>query len=313
MADMSTAGASATPVVPEGAAKPEGQQGSDVLEIILDGMDKPTKIPLDKVNPGLAKFRSDADRKFSEADKVRKDFEGRDTRIKSQIAAAKSDPDRFDDLAKELGLTPEELDTLSERRVSRMLEKQMRDAEEEKNPAARATREQAEEAKRLKQENEELKGKETTRAEAEKIQRAEGMVVQVLDKMGPSARDPQAAQHVVWTLRTMVNEKEAELGRPLANITELGDAASPAALAKATRESWGQSSAKYFEVHPDAEIPESVLKRAEAIIDKRRADRPAHPASGKGGTGGAARRNGNDLKEGEAPAASKTLLKYLKL
>lgn len=286
--------------------------GEDIFDVILEGAEKPvripaSKLPMDKINPHLAKLRADADRKLSEVDRRSKELttrEGRTSAIERLAASVKENPDTLEALATELGMTPEQLDALSEKRIAQRIRSQVQAEEEKTDPNKKTAREEREELDRMRRENEDLKTKQAKEAKGAVKARVEGAIMSAMDKLPVGLRGPQAAQEMVAFIRASLEEASEKLGRQ-ATIDDLSITIDD--LAKNARESLRGHARTVYDGDEEIEFTDAQLKRAEAIIAKRAAAK--HPsANGNNGKG-----NGAPPRAKQQGDASSVLLKLLKM
>lgn len=201
-ADTSTAttppaGTAAAPVATPGAQT----TAEELIEILLDGEKEPRKIPLSKLQPHLAKHRSETDRLRSEYDKNAKALGERQSKLEAVLRAAKEDPDGT---LRELGLDPDEY---AERKLAARVRAALQAEEEKADPTKKESREADEERKALKDENEKLKKAQVERERATTKGRIEGAVNAVLSKLPEGLRaDSKAA--VLSVFRQALAEKK---------------------------------------------------------------------------------------------------------
>lgn len=212
MADAPVPAAVADPVAPttEGEAPKES---GDILDIVLEGMDKPvkvpvSKIPLDKLQPHLGKLRAEADRRMSEADLRSKDLDARAARyeaIDKLAARVKEDPDTLFKLAKELGLDEDMLGEMSERQVAQRIRNQLRDEDEKADPSKKTAREEREELQRLREERKQFDEERQQRQTQQFKDQSERFIVEALEKTGLSGNlKLDAAREMVPILRAAI-------------------------------------------------------------------------------------------------------------
>jgi hypothetical protein len=262
----------ATPAATEPAAAPaEGQKpAEDILDIVLEGMDKPvkvpvSKIPLDKLNPHLAKLRSEADRRMSEADRRTKELDergGRYSTIDKLAEAIKQDPDAFLRLGRELGLSEEQLYTLSEGQVAARIRAQLRDQEEQQDPSKKTAREQQEELDQLRKDKQEFEKQREQETRARFKGNLEGLMVQALDKL-PASLKLEAAREMTNILRAAVDSDRM---------------VAPEELAQAARDALRRRARFVNDSDEDMEFTDKQLERAKAALAKREQARPRHPS-----------------------------------
>lgn len=148
MADASTAGAPAGAAAPAAATgtapDPKAtQQIDDAIELDLDS--GKVKVPRSKLDPHLAKYRSETDRLRSEHDKNDKSLKERTSKLEAVLKAAKDNPD---DALKALGLDP---DSYADAKLAARVKAAIREAEEKDDPTKKSARERDEELESLRQ------------------------------------------------------------------------------------------------------------------------------------------------------------------
>lgn len=267
-----------------GAAPDKPTTAEDFFELMLDGAKEPVKVPVsklpvDKLNPHLAKLRSDADRRMSEADRRTKELDAKAEKygtIEKLATEMAKDPSKFFDLGKSLGISQEKLWEMSEAQITARIHKEMQEADEAKNPAAKQAREDKEELTRLRAEKVESdKTKES--AETQQIrQGVERLMVSALDKFKPELKQ-EAAREMSVILRAAF-EADKQL--------------TSEELAKAARDALRWRATKFYSADEE-DLDDSLLKRAEAILKKRAETKPPpHPSQ-----------NPNPGKSGDQPRA----------
>ena len=281
--------------------KPQGGDAT-VLELMLDG--KATKVPLEAVNPHLAKLRAEADRRMSEADRRAKELDaerGRYSQIERLAAAAKQDPRIMRELAKELGVTREQMRALAEEDIAEALREQLRDEEEKKDPAKREARETREELEQLRRDRAELERLRQEREVGQYRQGTERMIINAIEAgKFPVGLRSEAAREMIPVIRAAV----AACKDP--NLNDF--ALTPAQLAEAAKKALRTRAAAVYD-DPEAEFSEAQLKRAEALLAKRRGAGSAHPAAaGRGGTNGTTARE----RVNPTPPATDIMLQLLR-
>lgn len=119
------------------------------------------KVPRSKLDPHLAKYRSETDRLRSEYDKNAKELADRSGKLEAVLKAVKADTAGA---LRELGVDP---DAFAEQLLSARVKQALREEEEKADPSKKAAREAQEEVERLRKEKEEreAKDKETQRAQ----------------------------------------------------------------------------------------------------------------------------------------------------
>lgn len=200
---MGTAAPAAAPAaVPTEASKaPETSTPEEMIDLHLDGEDKPRKVPLSKLNPHLAKHRSEADRRMSEADKKAKAADERSTKLEAILKAAKEDPDGT---LRELGIDPDEY---SEKRLAAKVRAALREEEEKSDPTKKTAREADEERDQLRDENKKLKETQETAKREQLMGRLKGAVEAVRAKL-PEALRGHATADVIAVMRQAIAEKK---------------------------------------------------------------------------------------------------------
>jgi hypothetical protein len=268
MADENAVPAPDAPQSPaEGDAKaPEGHQASGPEETIDYEMEpgKVIKIPLSKVNPNVAKLRSEAHQRLSQADKLAKEWEPRAKALAALAGKARENPDA---LLREAGLTDDEIEAAHEASVARKVRAALQAEEERQDPAKRSSREKDEELTALRKERDDLK----SNAQAQEFQ----------------ALRQQVARHVIAGLDTLPESMREEsagdvLGIVHAALSQGKSVPPPAELAKAARiiareraNILADSLADDDEWTP----PPSMAKRIAAQQAKEATKRVAHPAT----------------------------------
>lgn len=151
--------APATPDTGKPAAQPATPE--EVLELMLEE-GKPavkvpvSKIPIDKLQPHLAKYRSETDRLRSEYDKNAKALQDKGAAIEKVLKALKEDTDGA---LTELGIDP---DAYAEKRLHAKVQRLMREEEEKADPSKKSARERDEELDRLKKDKDDRDKRDAT-------------------------------------------------------------------------------------------------------------------------------------------------------
>lgn len=99
----------------------EQQDEGEALELELEEGKKLkvplSKLPVEKLNPYIAKKRAEADRRLSEADRKAKEFGP----IEKAVSSIKEDPNRLWELAQALGIPEDKLAEMTQARVARQI------------------------------------------------------------------------------------------------------------------------------------------------------------------------------------------------
>lgn len=279
MADETAAPPPAAETAPaaEGEQKTDaGAQASGAEETIDYEMEpgKVIKIPLSKVNPNVAKLRSEAHQRLSQADKLAKEWEPRAKALASLAAKAKEDPDA---LLREAGLTDDEIEAAHEASVARKVRAALQAEEERQDPAKKSSREKDEELAALRKERDDLK----TNAQAQEFQ---GMrqaiarsVITVLEAL-PKSMHEESAGDVLGMVHAHLKENERRREQGLNPI----DVPPPAELAKAARLIARERANILADSLADDEEwtpPPSMAKRIAALQAKEAQKKQTHPAA----------------------------------
>lgn len=308
MSDAAAAPAAETTPA-ENAGATETKPSDDVLEIVLEGMAEPvkvpvSKIPVEKLNPHLAKLRSEADRRMSEADRRAKDLDAQAERyntVEKLAAGIKSNPDLLFRLATELGLDEDTLYAMSEKQVASRIKAQLRDQEEAADPAKKAAREEREELERLRKERDEIeKSREQEFRSAVRAQ-SEGFIVKALEQGGwpkGSTLAREAAREMVPILRAAIQSCEKD---------DLSDfSLTHEQLAAAAKKAMRARASLLYDEDGEIEFTPKQLERAAAALAKKNGAPAAaarHPAEQSGG-----KRDGQTRKNGTSGKSPSDLL-----
>ena len=302
-----------TAAAPAEQAKP----ADDVLEIVLEGMAEPvkvpvSKIPMDKLNPHLAKLRSEADRRMSEADRRSKELDAQAERystVEKLAAAVKADPEKLIQLARELGLDDDALYGLSEKQVANRIKAQLRDQEEAADPTKKTQREQQEELERLRTERETLQKEREQEFRSAMRMQSESFIVKALETGGWPKGSPlamEAAREMVPILRAAIEACQKE---------DLSDfALTHDQLAKAAKQALRQRASLLYDEDEEIEYTPKQMERFAAYLAKKngtaQAAAPRHPAEQGGGTKQGQQQKKNGVAKGTN--SSDLLLKLLR-
>ena len=156
-------------------AREQPKGAEEWFELLLDGQEQPTKIPLsklkdekllEKLNPDIGKLRSEAHRRMTEAEKRGKALQAKEAElaplaeVAKLIERVKQEPKAYRQLARDLGVSKDELDAWHEEEFAPRLLRMIEEKEAEmKGPEAKKALDEARELDRLRRENEDLKKK----------------------------------------------------------------------------------------------------------------------------------------------------------
>jgi len=294
------------------AAKSAQQQpkgAEEWFEILLDGQEEPTKIPLqklkgdakllEKLRPDIAKRQAAADKRWAEADKRDKSFAAREqvvAQVEQTIARIKENPKAFRQLAKDLNVPPEELATWHEEEFTPKLVRMIEDADaQQKGKEAQKALEQKREIERLLKAEEETKAKEEER-EASETAKAEENDYKLLSNWLKSGLDLVENPGLKWLVAREAIPIVEYCHEHNINIR----------VDHLIRECLKRIDSNHSVVRKAA-LSEDELKQAEAELAKRKAKpQVAHPAvQGHNRTTPKPKPSDNksDAPEGHVPAA----------
>ncbi len=174
------------------AAPPaEGKQETtpeELIDLELEDGKPPVKvpvkkIPLEKLDPHLKKYRSETDRLRSEYDKKEKEVSARSAKLEAVLRAAKEDTDGT---LRELGIDP---DKYAESKIAARVQAAMREADEAADPSKKAARERDEELESLRKKVADSEKAQKEQSREQMLGRVQSAVNAIVQKLPEKLRD----------------------------------------------------------------------------------------------------------------------------